>query len=123
MSRRAGSLQCGMTRLLLPAALALLLAACGTSPSTPSAKASSVRDDADPSVLNRECKLLGTVTGTSLFGLADDVRTANAMNDARERAANMGATHVIFMKADASGMMSVGHATVRAYRCAKPGPS
>jgi hypothetical protein len=93
---------------------------CSSSPSAPSATARSV-SEGDPSILNRECKLLGTVSGRSLFGGADDARVQNAMNDAREKAAAMGATHVVFLEADTKGMLSRGNASARAYRCdAKP---
>ena len=101
------------------AALAVALTACGSSPSTPSATARAVVDG-DPAVVNRDCKLLGTVNGRSMFGGgADDVRIQNAMNDAREKAAAMGGTHVVFVKTDTSGMLNTGHASARAYRCDK----
>ena len=41
------------------------------------------------------------------------------MNDAREKAAAMGGTHVVFLKTDTSGMLNTGHASARAYRCDK----
>ena len=105
---------------IVPALLACALTACGSSPSAPSATARGVRDG-DPSVLNRECKLLGTVNGRSLFGGADEARVQNAMNDAREKAAALGATHVVFIEADTKGILSRGNAAARAYRCdAKP---
>jgi hypothetical protein len=100
-------------------ALAVLcLIGCSSSP--PSALARKV-SEGDPAVLNRDCKLLGTVSGRSLFGGADEARVQNAMNDAREKAAAMGATHVIFLEADTKGILSRGNASARAYRCdAKP---
>jgi Domain of unknown function (DUF4156) len=107
-------------RALLLAFMAAWLAACASSGSSPSAAARSVRDG-EPAVLNRDCKLLGTVSGRSIFGGADEARVQNAMNDAREKAAAMGATHVVFLEADTKGILSRGNASARAYRCdAKP---
>ena len=78
--------------------------------------------EADPQYLNRECKLLGTVNGRSLFGgLSDDAKIQAAVQDARAKAAAMGATHILMLKAEVSGVASLGEATARAYRCdAKP---
>ena len=99
------------------AALALpWICGCGSAPSTASAAARSV-SEGDPAVMNRDCKLLGTVSGRSLFGGADEARVQNAMNDAREKAAAIGATHVIFLAADTKGILNRGNASARAYRC------
>ena len=38
-------------------------------------------------------------------------------NDAREKAAAIGATHVIFLAADTKGILNRGNASARAYRC------
>jgi uncharacterized protein DUF4156 len=92
------------------------VAGCSSSPSAPSAEARKV-SEGDPAVLNRDCKLLGTVSGRSLFGGADEARVQNAMNDAREKAAKLGATHVVFIEADTKGILSRGNAAARAYRC------
>jgi hypothetical protein len=90
------------------------LAACA---STPSPTARSVRDG-DPATVNRDCKLLGTVNGRSMFGSGSDTsKTDGAMADAREKAAALGATHVVFVNVDTSGMFNSGQATARAYRC------
>ena len=98
---------------------ALVLTACSTP--APSALARKVVDG-DPAILNRECKLLGTVNGRSLFGGSDEARLATAANDAREKAATLGATHVVFMQTDNTGILGRGSAAARAYRCdAKPG--
>jgi len=105
-----------MRRIVSSLLIALALCACASS-TAPSATARSVRDG-DPATLNRECKLLGTVSGRSLFGGgSDEAKVQNAMNDAREKAAAMGATHIIFMTTDTSGMLTAGHASARAYRC------
>jgi hypothetical protein len=101
---------------ILVLALASLAAACA---STPSANSSALREG-DPAILNRECKLLGTVNGRSMFGgMSDDAKMQAAMNDARDKAVAMGATHVVFTQSDTSGMLNSGHAAARAYRCDK----
>jgi hypothetical protein len=98
---------------LTPLALAFVLAGCATGPSQ------SARDlkDADPATVNRDCKLLGTVTGKSLVSGAIGDAAESAVADARERAARMGATHILFLKVDTSGMLGTGQATARAYKC------
>ena len=109
-----------MVRALLLAFVASWIAACSSTPSQRSEAARRVADG-DPAVLNRDCKLLGTVSGRSLFGGSDESRVQNAMNDAREKAAALGATHVVFVEADTKGILSRGNAAARAYRCdAKP---
>lgn len=98
---------------MMPFAAAMVLAACATTPS-PSAHAV---QDGDPAVVNRDCKLLGTVTGRSLFSGMSSKAADNAAIDARDRAAAMGATHVIFLNIDTAGTLNTGQATARAYRC------
>ena len=89
------------------------LAACA------SATSESVRNvkDGDPATVNRDCKLLGTVNGRSLFGGGEASRQDDAMLDARAKAAAMGATHVVFITVDSTGMFNTGHAAARAYKC------
>jgi predicted acyltransferase (DUF342 family) len=93
--------------------LGALLAGCASTSSTSGAKV----QDGDPAVVNRDCKLLGTVSGRSVFGGSDTARMDGAMQDARNKAAAMGATHVVFMTVDNSGMFNTGQTTARAYRC------
>ncbi len=89
-----------------------LLAACASTP--PSAVKV---QDGDPAVVNRDCKLLGTVSGRSVFGGSETGRLEGAMQDARDKAAAKGATHVVFLTVDNAGMLNTGQATARAYRC------
>ena len=94
--------------LLLPT-----LAACASNPGG-SAKVSV----GEPAHLNRDCKLLGTVTGRSLLGgMADNARTEAAMADARDKAAAMGGTDVYFTKVDTTGMLNTAQATARVFKC------
>ncbi|MEO8507705.1 MAG: DUF4156 domain-containing protein [Betaproteobacteria bacterium] len=91
----------------------LLLAGCS---SAPSQTARSVRDG-DPATVNRDCKLLGTVSGRSIFAGSEEKRGEGAMNDARDKAAAMGATDVVFINVDTTGLLNTAQATARAYRC------
>ena len=102
-----------MNRTIALAAAILALAGCA---STGSQSARKVLDG-DPATVNRDCKLLGTVNGRSLFGGAEATRQDDAMLDARAKAAAMGATHVVFINVDMSGMFGTGYATARAYKC------
>jgi hypothetical protein len=106
-----------MKRSMTLAAAIVALAACT---SAPSQVARSVQDG-DPATVNRDCKLLGTVNGRSLFGGGEATRQDDAMLDARGKAAAMGATHVVFINVDTSGMFNTGHATARAYKCGAKG--
>ncbi len=90
-----------------------VLAGCASTASKSTVKV----EDGDPAVVNRDCKLLGTVSGRSVFGGSETARTEGAMQDARIKAAAMGATHVVFMTVDNSGMFNTGQTTARAYRC------
>jgi hypothetical protein len=103
-------------RPVIVAFAAASLAACASTAYTPSAAARSV-SEGDPATLNRDCKLLATVSGRSMFGGADEARVQNAMNDAREKAAALGATHVVFLATDTKGILNRGNASARAYRC------
>lgn len=99
---------------VLPVLLAIVfLASCASTPSTQGKV-----EDGDPAIVNRDCKLLGTVSGRSVFGGSDTARMEGAMQDARTKAAAMGATHVVFITVDNSGMFNTGQTAARAYRCA-----
>ena len=102
-----------MKRWLAGVTAVLVLGACASSSPRPAA---SVKDG-DPATVNRDCRLLGTVHGRSVFGGSEAGRRDGAMNDAREKAAALGATDVVFINIDNSGMLNTGHATARAYRC------
>jgi uncharacterized lipoprotein YajG len=102
-----------MERTLTALVAVLLLAACASGPSQ---QASAVRNG-DPATVNRDCKLLGTVSGRSIFGGSETARGEGAIADARAKAAALGATDIVFVTIDNSGMFNTGHATARAYRC------
>ena len=103
--------------ITLTAATLLFLAGCASAP--PQAARNVL--DGDPATVNRDCKLLGTVNGRSLFGSGEATRQDDAMLDARSKAAAMGATHVVFISVDTTGMFNTGHAAARAYKCEPKG--
>ena len=98
-----------MKFILLVVAL-LLMAGCTTSLSTRAMKV----QDADITIMER-CKFVGDVQGSSGWGnLAASAGMQNAKNEAREQAAEMGATHVIW--SGVAGGYSP-YATGKAYMC------
>jgi len=109
-----------MNFLLAPLLAAVIMfTGCASSPSSSPQKVL----DGDPAIVNRDCKLLGSVTGRSVFGGGEAARMDGAMADARSKAAAIGATHVVFLTLDNSGMFNTGYATARGYRCeVKPAP-
>lgn len=103
-----------LLRPLAAPVIVVALAACAT---TPAVDPLSLKE-ADAQYLNRHCKLLGTVNGRTIFGgLSDDAKIQGAVKDARAKAAAMGATHVLMLKAEVSTVAGFGEATARAYRC------
>ncbi|MEP7329034.1 MAG: DUF4156 domain-containing protein [Betaproteobacteria bacterium] len=100
----------------LPVAVMVVALALTGCASTPSSSALKVQDG-DPATINRDCKLLGTVSGRSVFGGSEAGRMEGAMLDARTKAAAMGATHIVFLTMDNTGMLGTGQATARVYRC------
>jgi hypothetical protein len=96
----------------LLACLSLLLPAC-ISTQTPAAAKVKATDEWKV----KDCTFLGEVTGTSgstVIGLATDATVESAQNDGADKAASMGATHVVW------GKYSGGQTTTilgRAYKC------
>jgi hypothetical protein len=89
----------------------MLLSACATAPSE---RAASVKD-ADPKMVET-CTYLGEVEGTSMFGGPGGHGAAvnNSKNEARDQAAAMGATHVVWNNMTESTLTAVAG---RAYKC------
>lgn len=95
---------------------AVLLAACATAPSP---RAAAVRD-ADARMVE-SCTYLGEVQDASGWGGIGGagIGANNARNAARDDAAKMGATHVVWNPVSQPGMMGSSYtlASGRAYRC------
>jgi hypothetical protein len=103
-----------------PVFLFVVVCSCGLSPA-----AKSILDADDHLVAN--CKFLGNVHGSSGWGgFAQGAGIENAKNGAREDAAKLGATHVVWVS-ESGGLIPTGSA--RAYQCApsiqvaSPGPA
>lgn len=103
-----------MQRTLALLVAAVLLGGCASTAAQNEAR--NVKDG-DPATVNRDCRLLGTVNGRSVFGGSEAGRTDGAVADARAKAAAMGATHIVVINLDSSGMFNTTHATARAYKC------
>ena len=101
-----------MNRLLAAAALAILCQACANSPST---QAAAVRE-VDASQVGK-CALISNVTGKSLLAGGVATSAANAMTDAKEQAAGLGANVVVIQGVDGGSMYAPATARVKAYRC------
>lgn len=97
--------------LLLPTLIVLIIMAGCSTRITPRAAAVI---DADEAMVNR-CAFLGNVQGSSGWGnLAASVGMENAKTEAREKAATLGATHIVW------GNISGGYSPYvsgRAYLC------
>jgi hypothetical protein len=64
------------------------------------------------------CEFLGAVYGRTVYGgFANNLAVNNAKIDAREKAAKLGATHLVFLVVDGGGWERQGHTQARAYRC------
>lgn len=101
-----------MIRLILIAVVGTLVASCVT---TRSDRAMKIREADDKMVA--ACEFLGTVEGSSyISGIMASTGRANAKNDAYEKAARTGATHVVQVASDSS--YGSGFTLIaRAYRC------
>lgn len=99
-------------------ALATLAASALTSACATTAKgAAAAVIEADEKMVEN-CRFLGSVTGKSLIGgAAQRTGANNAKVDAREAAAKLGATHIVFTAIDGGGWYETGEAQGRAYKC------
>jgi hypothetical protein len=94
----------------IAAASTILLASCAV---TPSKGAAQVRD-ADEKIIEN-CHFVADVEGTSGWGnLAASAGIANARNEAREKAAAAGATHIVWRSVTGAYSPTVSG---RAYQC------
>src|SRR5689334_6971396 len=98
-----------MRYLILTAGLSLC--ACATAPSERAARIK----DADPKIVDA-CTYVGEVEGTSIWGGpgGHGAAVSNSKNEARDQAAALGATHIVWNSTSESSLTAVGG---RAYRC------
>jgi len=113
--QRTSSSGVGALVLLVIVALvviALLLGGCAVAPSQAAAQVK----EADASMV-AGCELIGTVVGSSMIGGIVTTGATNAMVEVREKAAALGATHIVFVSVDSGSTYSTGRAVARAYKC------
>lgn len=93
----------------------IFLTACS---STLSTKASNIKEGDDKTVKN--CEFLGTVFGNSLLGIALANKSGNnAIAGAKEKAAKIGASHIVIQSMKAADWNGGSQATAKAYNCNK----
>lgn len=105
-----------MSRYLKVIGVACVAGFLGACAATPTREAVAVHD-ADAAMV-KGCAFVGYVTGTSGWGgVAGGSGEANAQNEARQKAADLGATNVVW---DAVHTGWGSTASGNAYRCAQP---
>jgi photosystem II stability/assembly factor-like uncharacterized protein len=101
-----------VNKLLTAVTILLLCQGCAT---TPSSQAAAVHE-VDASQVAK-CTLISTIAGKSLVGGFGTVGATNAVVDAKEQAAGLGANTIVIMSVDGGSMRAPGTATAKAYRC------
>jgi hypothetical protein len=99
-------------RLTVSVMLVLLCQGCAN---TPSSQAAAVRE-LDATMVTK-CALISTIRGKSLLGGGVSTSATNALVDAKEQAAGLGANVVVVQSVDGGSMYAPASATVKAYRC------
>jgi PBP1b-binding outer membrane lipoprotein LpoB len=104
----------------------MLLSACQSMinsmvTSTPSAKAAAIIETVYPEDVEK-CQSLGTVEGSSMLGANEDggaISMNNATVEAKEQAAELGATHILYASVKKTSNTSLGGSNVsgKAYKC------
>ena len=98
-----------------PLAAALVLLICHGCANTPSRQAATLKEATARDVAR--CALISTVVGKSLMGGAAATSANNAIVDAKEQAAGLGANTVVLEKMDGGDTYAPATATLKAYRC------
>ena len=100
-----------MKRLAFLGLIISLLSSCAATP-----KAKGIQEADSPVVAN--CKFLGSVHAASMWGgcLCQGVGFSSAKNQALNKAAKLGATHIVWMHLETG--LGGGFASGRAYHCA-----
>jgi hypothetical protein len=96
-------------------AAALVLVICQGCATTPSRQAATLKEATARDVTR--CALISTIVGKSLMGGAVATSANNAIVDAKEQAAGLGANAVVLEKVDSGGAYAPATATLKAYRC------
>jgi hypothetical protein len=101
-----------MGRLSATVALVLLCQGCAN---VPSSQAAAVKEVDATQVA--KCALISTIRGKSLLSGGVATSAANALVDAKEQAAGLGANVIVIQRVDAGSTYAPASATVKAYRC------
>ena len=101
-----------MIRLATTVSIFLLCQGCAAPPSRYAATVKEV----DAKQVDG-CALLSTVPGRSLMVGVGSVGVTNAINDARDNAAGLGANRIVVESVDSGNAYTPATATVKAYRC------
>jgi len=102
-----------MKKLIVLLFSAALLSACS---STPSPKAAGIKELDEE--MAKKCQFVGTVFGSSMWGIAvADISRGNSLIEAKEKAAQLGATHILIGRMKAADMNGGAQVSSRAYRC------
>jgi hypothetical protein len=110
--RRGAAESCGLNPSLV-AVVALLV--CQGCAAPQSRYAATVKEVDAREVAN--CALLSTVLGRSLMVGVGSIGVTNAINDAKDNAAGLGANRIVVVSTDSGNAYTPGTATVKAYKC------
>jgi hypothetical protein len=91
------------------------LLTCQGCAAPPSRYAATVRE-VDAKQVER-CTLLSTVPGKSLMAGVGSIGVTNAINDAKDTAAGLGANTIVVQSVDNGNAYTPASVTVKAYRC------
>ena len=101
-----------MNNFLIAAAVSFVCVGCT---STPSRHAAAVKEADARQVSN--CTLISSIAGKSLIGGVGETGATNAIVDAKEQAAGLGANVIVIQQVDPGSMYATGTATAKAYKC------
>jgi len=96
-------------------AAAIVLLMCQACAAPPSRYAASVIEVDAKQV--QGCALLSAVVGRSLMVGAGSIGVPNAINDARDNAAGLGANRIVIDKVDSGNVYTAATVTAKAYKC------
>lgn len=96
------------------AAVVLLLICQGCA--APQSRYAATVKEVDASQVEK-CTLLSTVLGRSLMVGVGAIGVTNAINDAKDNAAGLGANRIVIVSTDSGNAYTPGTATVKAYKC------
>ena len=97
------------------AAVLMIVLGCDGCAAPPSRYAATVKEVDAKQV--QGCALLSTVLGRSLMVGVGSIGVTNAINDARDNAAGLGANRIVVESVDGGNSYTPATVTVKAYKC------